>query len=328
MPGQTKLTQPTPVSIEDMLREKPKGQHISLDGILQIDQGMNTPSVAPVGMAPAPGLDLPFNFNVRPPPGLEDYAEEVSQQRRAQTMVAPKVPGAQSPYNAVAAARAALANAAAFSPPVRGHTEHGGSVSPQRQRQNFVGCEAGSLGVETATDGLTAAAMAMALGCGGGPASPTKKARNPQVLCLDEVLNGPTPNVHSGKTGLMLPLATMLPPDPVLSTTAPGPSPNNSSSVRLNLELLTFGSEGHDSGTCKPCAFFHSKGCDNGSECAFCHVCGPTEKKRRQRDKVSRREGRRGFHMGDFTPMQSNYNSDAPSPQESPSAVSFYRLQL
>jgi len=50
-------------------------------------------------------------------------------------------------------------------------------------------------------------------------------------------------------------------------------------------DLPTAGSRGHRLGTCKPCAFLHTKGCKNGPECAFCHLCERGEKKRRQREK-------------------------------------------
>lgn len=47
---------------------------------------------------------------------------------------------------------------------------------------------------------------------------------------------------------------------------------------------FSVGGEGHLSGTCKPCAFFHApQGCDNGPECLFCHQCPPREKQRRKR---------------------------------------------
>merc|ERR1719231_1755474 len=45
----------------------------------------------------------------------------------------------------------------------------------------------------------------------------------------------------------------------------------------------TVGSAKHFCGGCKPCAFFHTKGCESGINCEFCHVCGPNEKKKRQR---------------------------------------------
>jgi hypothetical protein len=50
-------------------------------------------------------------------------------------------------------------------------------------------------------------------------------------------------------------------------------------------EMPTVGSAGHNLGTCKPCAFFHRQGCGNGTQCSFCHLCGPDEKRRRQKEK-------------------------------------------
>merc|ERR1712216_76318 len=38
-------------------------------------------------------------------------------------------------------------------------------------------------------------------------------------------------------------------------------------------ECPTIGSQGHHFGTCKPCAFLYTKGCGNGSDCPFCHLC-------------------------------------------------------
>jgi hypothetical protein len=52
-------------------------------------------------------------------------------------------------------------------------------------------------------------------------------------------------------------------------------------------ELPTVGSAGHRFGTCKPCAFFHKRGCENGAQCTFCHLCDASEKKRRQKEKFS-----------------------------------------
>jgi len=43
------------------------------------------------------------------------------------------------------------------------------------------------------------------------------------------------------------------------------------------------GSRLHHSGRCKPCAFFHTKGCQNGISCSFCHECPPNEAQRRKR---------------------------------------------
>merc|ERR1719433_2363004 len=58
--------------------------------------------------------------------------------------------------------------------------------------------------------------------------------------------------------------------------------------------VLSRGSALHDIGKCKPCAFVHRPvGCMDGISCAFCHLCAPGEKKRRQKSKldaVRRRE--------------------------------------
>merc|ERR1711959_175124 len=51
------------------------------------------------------------------------------------------------------------------------------------------------------------------------------------------------------------------------------------------LDFPTVGSAGHYIGSCKPCAFFYTKGCGNGTECDFCHLCPPDEKRRRQKEK-------------------------------------------
>lgn len=80
-----------------------------------------------------------------------------------------------------------------------------------------------------------------------------------------------------------------VPPPPSASAEAPGavlrladalPEPELGSS-----EMPTVGSRNHRLGTCKPCAFLHTKGCNNGEQCSFCHLCEPGEKKKRQREK-------------------------------------------
>jgi len=50
-------------------------------------------------------------------------------------------------------------------------------------------------------------------------------------------------------------------------------------------EFPSLGSSCHHLGTCKPCGFFHRAGCAKGAECQYCHLCGPDEKKKRQREK-------------------------------------------
>jgi len=47
--------------------------------------------------------------------------------------------------------------------------------------------------------------------------------------------------------------------------------------------LPTIGSLLHHTRQCKPCTFFHTRGCENKEDCKFCHLCGPGEKKKRLR---------------------------------------------
>lgn len=51
-------------------------------------------------------------------------------------------------------------------------------------------------------------------------------------------------------------------------------------------ELPSIGSAGHAEGTCRPCAFLHSKGCEKGKACTFCHLCDAEEKKKRRKAKL------------------------------------------
>lgn len=54
------------------------------------------------------------------------------------------------------------------------------------------------------------------------------------------------------------------------------------------VEMPTVGSAGHALGICKPCAFL-DKGCANGKDCDFCHLCPPDEKNRRKKEKLAMR---------------------------------------
>jgi hypothetical protein len=54
-----------------------------------------------------------------------------------------------------------------------------------------------------------------------------------------------------------------------------------------SIELPTVGSAGHKWGACKPCAFLYKRGCQNGVQCSFCHLCDSGEKKRRQKEKIA-----------------------------------------
>lgn len=86
------------------------------------------------------------------------------------------------------------------------------------------------------------------------------------------------------------------------SSTLHLPAESNAQVMRLDLsealpdeaelgsaEKPTVGSAAHRFGTCKPCAFLYTKGCNNGVGCTFCHLCDAGEKKRRQREKKEQR---------------------------------------
>jgi hypothetical protein len=56
-------------------------------------------------------------------------------------------------------------------------------------------------------------------------------------------------------------------------------------------ELPSIGSLLHHKGECRPCTFFHTRGCENKEDCQFCHLCGPREKKKRTKAlKAAQRE--------------------------------------
>eukprot|EP00931_Biecheleriopsis_adriatica_P000625 TRINITY_DN100700_c0_g1_i1.p1 TRINITY_DN100700_c0_g1~~TRINITY_DN100700_c0_g1_i1.p1 ORF type:complete len:530 (-),score=108.79 TRINITY_DN100700_c0_g1_i1:143-1651(-) len=76
----------------------------------------------------------------------------------------------------------------------------------------------------------------------------------------------------------------MRPPQP---PTPPPPSSHQDSLVLGSPEYPTVGSRGHGRGSCKPCAFVFTKGCEGGVQCSFCHLCPPGEKKRRTKERAA-----------------------------------------
>lgn len=71
------------------------------------------------------------------------------------------------------------------------------------------------------------------------------------------------------------------------SATAPGRTSSASAQVP------TIGSAQHDLGRCRPCAFFHTRGCENGADCLFCHLCDADAKKLRKKQKLVERRKHR-----------------------------------
>jgi len=92
---------------------------------------------------------------------------------------------------------------------------------------------------------------------------------------------------------------------------------DGNTSVQANSDgtLPSVGSRQHNLGRCKPCVFFHTKGCKSASGCPFCHLCPPNEKKRRKAlhrqmcqkfrpaMAAQRWENQKGNHMNYTTPI-------------------------
>lgn len=54
------------------------------------------------------------------------------------------------------------------------------------------------------------------------------------------------------------------------------------------LALPSIGSEGHDLGTCRPCAWhWKAAGCSKESGCEFCHLCSEEDFKRRKAQRMA-----------------------------------------
>jgi len=70
------------------------------------------------------------------------------------------------------------------------------------------------------------------------------------------------------------------------------PFPGEAAPTLGSAAMPTIGSQGHFNGTCKPCAFVNTKGCKDGEQCNFCHLCEPGEKKRRKKVKNMQRKSR------------------------------------
>jgi len=69
-------------------------------------------------------------------------------------------------------------------------------------------------------------------------------------------------------------------------------------------EFPSLGSEGHQFGQCRPCAFLFTKGCSNGASCSFCHLCDAGEKKRRTKDKRAAIKNARQFGCSELAHLK------------------------
>jgi len=75
-----------------------------------------------------------------------------------------------------------------------------------------------------------------------------------------------------------------------LCTSSPPPPPPPRPALG-SIELPSVGSRDHAAGCCRPCAFLHTKGCETGTACTFCHLCSLEDMKRRRKERfLERRE--------------------------------------
>lgn len=122
-----------------------------------------------------------------------------------------------------------------------------------------------------------------------GVSQPTAFQHSPLTMhASDEGYSSTLGGLTAVARGHELPLSGLSFPTP-----APPPGPALGSP-----ELPSTGSAGHSSGRCKPCAFLHTRGCENGITCEFCHLCEPGEKKRRHKEKISNRRRLKQALMG------------------------------
>jgi hypothetical protein len=98
--------------------------------------------------------------------------------------------------------------------------------------------------------------------------------------CLDTLPQYPAPKLDDSSVANQLGLV------PALVTSSEPPPPPPSGPALGSEGLPSSGSVAHADGGCRPCAFLHTKGCENGLSCSFCHLCGPEEKRRRRKEKL------------------------------------------
>mmetsp|Transcript_3020 Transcript_3020/g.7242 ORF Transcript_3020/g.7242 Transcript_3020/m.7242 type:complete len:308 (-) Transcript_3020:452-1375(-) len=109
------------------------------------------------------------------------------------------------------------------------------------------------------------------------------------VVCLSDVLCYEPKGSAKGYLAESAPLPTPVVSahyKPVAVPIAPPPLSRAPGSA----ELPSIGSAAHEQGRCRPCAFFHTKGCEIGPTCSFCHLCGVDERKRRRKETTEQRQ--------------------------------------
>merc|ERR1719174_1109162 len=88
----------------------------------------------------------------------------------------------------------------------------------------------------------------------------------------------------------------------------PSPPSHSPLLAREQQALPSIGALLHDTGKCRPCAFFHrEQGCLNGKECNHCHACPSQELKMRKMEKIAARKTKQGVKAA--TPKMLNLSS-------------------
>jgi len=117
------------------------------------------------------------------------------------------------------------------------------------------------------------------------PDRPLMESASPWRLCIPPPPTEPPVLFAEQSQPIEPPVAVPAPPPPVHPTCG-AVVLELSRVLEADLGLPSVGSTDHSRRTCRPCAHFHtSKGCNNGRECRFCHLCPPGELKRQQRVK-------------------------------------------
>lgn len=139
---------------------------------------------------------------------------------------------------------------------------------------NFEGCQASMASYEFGPDGFN------------------NQSQSHVVLQLSSALHQQA--LLPPPPGAPAPMASQPPPPP-----APPTEPPTSGMMgeAMGEVAPTKGSLAHGSGRCKPCAFVYTKGCENGWECPFCHLCDQGEKKKRRKDKLEARRTMRDLRQ-------------------------------
>lgn len=73
--------------------------------------------------------------------------------------------------------------------------------------------------------------------------------------------------------------------------------------------LPSIGSLLHHKRECKPCTFFHTRGCENEEDCQFCHLCGPGEKKKRLRQQRAQKREVQAAALDNARAILAAYNA-------------------